>query len=151
MNIHIALQNPSNAPIPSITQLQSWVENAVATVSAAFSPEQQHMTLRIVDEEESARLNEQYRHKTGPTNILSFTDDPIPGFHSDSLGELVICATLVVKEAQAQGKQVDCHWAHLLVHGVLHLAGHDHEADEAATIMENLEIRILTNLGYDDP
>lgn len=152
MIIEIELQNIiGTKAIPSKSQLQQWVDEAFSTVSKAFTKKQRHITIRIINKEESAQLNEDFRHKKGPTNILSFSSNPIPGFDPDSIGDLAICGPLVIEEAKAQEKDLLSHWAHLIVHGILHLAGYDHETDEDAETMENLEIKILKKIGYDSP
>jgi probable rRNA maturation factor len=107
--------------------------------------------VRIVDEQESAELNEQYRHKQGPTNVLSFPFECPPGVELNLLGDLVICAPVVQREAQQQQKQELAHWAHMVVHGTLHLLGYDHLQQDEAEAMENREIRIMEDLGYSDP
>jgi probable rRNA maturation factor len=107
--------------------------------------------VRIVGEQESAELNEQYRHKSGPTNILSFPVDVPEGIELDLLGDLVICAPVVEKEALEQGKLLAHHWAHIIVHGVLHLLGYDHIDDDEAELMENKEIAILNKLHINNP
>lgn len=113
---------------------------------------QAELTIRIVDEEEGTRLNETYRHRSGPTNVLSFSFEP--SLHlvgQDYLGDLVICAPVVAHEAREQGKDPHSHWAHMVVHGALHLLGHDHADDDQAQAMEVLEAGILARLGYPDP
>ena len=107
------------------------------------------VVIRIVDELESADLNRNYRNKSGPTNVLSFSYDPpvSPGIQ----GDLVICAPVVRREAQEQGRDESAHWAHMAVHGMLHLQGHDHADDDDAAVMEAIESRILTKLGFVDP
>jgi len=109
------------------------------------------LTIRVVDGRESARLNSTYRGKTGPTNVLSFPYQVPPQVARDTLGDLVICAPVVVREARVQGKSPRAHWAHMVVHGVLHLLGHDHIKLRAARRMEGLEKSILADLGYADP
>lgn len=109
------------------------------------------LTIRVVDEAESAALNAQYRGKQGPTNVLSFGFDAPPGVDVPLLGDLVICAPVVVREALEQGKPGQAHWAHMTIHGVLHLLGYDHQTPEQAQIMEALEIAALADLGYADP
>lgn len=152
MNITIELQNNKKfTGIPTHSQCQSWVEKTLTTAPNAISQNKKTLTIRIVDEAESTLLNETYRHKKGPTNILSFQSDPIPGFAAESLGDLAICAPLVVKEATLQHKKIAAHWAHLLIHGVLHLLEYDHMRDEDAQVMEALEIKILHDLGFANP
>ena len=108
----------------------------------------------IVDEEESAALNSRYRGKRGPTNVLSFGTEP-PAAAIDGellpLGDLVICAAVVQREAREQGKPARAHWAHMVVHGVLHLKGFDHEKARDAEVMEAREREVLAALGFPDP
>ena len=110
------------------------------------------LSLRLVDEAESADLNQRYRGKAGPTNVLSFPFEPPPGIKGPRyLGDLVICVPVVVREAAEQGKATEAHWAHLVVHGVLHLLGYDHLDETEAQEMEALETRLLANLGFPPP
>lgn len=118
---------------------------------AAAGPEGGELTIRIVDEEESRALNRDYRGRDRPTNVLSFPLDAPPGVPLRILGDLVICAPVVAREAREQGKPEEAHWAHLVVHGVLHLRGHDHQRPEEARRMEAEEVRILAELGFGDP
>lgn len=111
----------------------------------------QTVLIRIVDSVESANLNLQYRHKKGPTNILSFPFEAPQEIPNEHLGDLVICAPLVSREALQQGKPVLHHWIHLLVHGVLHLQGFNHIEAEEAREMELLEMKLLARLGIPDP
>ena len=115
------------------------------------------LTVRIVDEDEIASLNQTYRNKTGSTNILSFpfeitTDiDMSDVLNTRLLGDLVVASPVVIREATEQGKTEAAHWAHMLVHGTLHLLGYDHQQDEDAEKMEHREITILKTLGYSNP
>ena len=109
------------------------------------------LTLRVVDEAEITALNRQYRGKDGATNVLSFPYEAIPGVATDLLGDIVICAPVVNREAREQGKPERDHWAHLVIHGILHLLGHDHQRPEQAGAMEQLEHEILASLGIADP
>lgn len=152
MNVTIELDNASGCTTPpSADQFRRW---STAALSALELPTSDYaLSIRLVDETESASLNGQYRGKTGATNILSFpfTDFPdLPGT-ARLLGDLAICAQVVQQEARQQGKNSDAHWAHLTVHGVLHLNGYDHAGEEEARIMEALEVHILANLGFADP
>lgn len=132
--------------VPTRQEFHRWV-------MAALSPVEQvlEMVIRVVDEEESRQLNERYRGKNRPTNVLSFPFAKPAGVASKHLGDLVICAPVVKREAREQRKQEADHWAHMVVHGVLHLRGWDHETEEQAREMEALEKRILAGLEIDDP
>jgi len=132
--------------LPSVAQLQRWVEQALQGRRS-----EAELTIRIVDEDESAVLNSTYRHKNGPTNVLSFpftADVPLP---VPVLGDLVICAPLMTSEAQAQDKTPEAHWAHIVIHGTLHLLGFDHLLPEQAQEMEIVEIGLMEQLGYANP
>ncbi|MBD3641440.1 MAG: rRNA maturation RNase YbeY [Marinobacter sp.] len=109
------------------------------------------VTIRIVGALESQELNHEYRGKDRPTNVLSFPFEAPAGITVPLAGDLVICAPVVEKEASEQHKTVEAHWAHMVVHGMLHLQGYDHIEDEDAEVMEALEIRLLAQLGYDNP
>ena len=117
-------------------------------------PEQKkasELTIRVVDEAEITALNRQYRGKEGATNVLSFPYEAIPGVASGLLGDIVICAPVVASESVAQDKPLDAHWAHIVIHGVLHLLGYDHHQDDAAHKMEARETELLDSLGYANP
>jgi probable rRNA maturation factor len=131
---------------PSPDAIQRWVETALA--GRRLDAE---ITVRIVERRESASLNETYRHKHGPTNVLSFALEPPAGLDLPLMGDLVICAPLAFEEAREQGKRPEAHWAHLVVHGVLHLLGYDHEQPSAAETMETLETQVLERLGFPNP
>jgi probable rRNA maturation factor len=109
------------------------------------------LTIRIVDETEAQQLNETWRQRSYPTNVLSFSYESPPGINIPLLGELVICAPVVAREASEQHKTLEAHWAHLVIHGTLHLLGYDHQEETQAWAMETLEINILNNLGYPNP
>ena len=131
---------------PDEEHIQRWVDAALADF-----PSDTEIVVRIVDEQESAELNEQYRHKSGPTNILSFPVDLPDGIELDLLGDLVICAPVLEKEALEQHKALADHWAHIIIHGVLHLLGYDHIDETEAELMENKEISILNTLTIPNP
>ncbi len=131
---------------PSLQQLQQWVDLALEN-----SGQDTEIVIRIVDEQESQMLNEQYRHKQGPTNILSFPVEIPEGIELDLLGDMVICAPVVAKEALEQQKKLADHWAHIVIHGVLHLLGYDHIDDDDAELMESKETAILKKLHIDNP
>lgn len=146
-HIKITIQTiASNTFIPSRYFLQRWVNKALAK---QVTPNQ--VNIRLVSKKESAELNSVYRHKKGPTNILSFPFEPPPEISSTFLGDLVICAALVNQEAKQQAKTRLAHWAHLVIHGCLHLIGYDHIHDKDAIKMETVEIQLLEDLGYENP
>ena len=149
MSLSLDLQLACDEEPPPFDAMRGWVEAALAAAGRTTATE---LTVRIVDEIESAALNQAYRHKAGPTNVLSFPFESPPGMDDlPLLGDLVICAPVVRREAAGQGKREQAHWAHMLVHGTLHLLGHDHVEDAAARRMEALETAILQDLGFPDP
>ena len=113
--------------------------------------EQAELVIRIVEAAEMAGLNQDYRKKRGPTNVLSFPFQAPEPVVSDLLGDLVICAPVVRQEAVAQGKPEPAHWAHMTVHGILHLLGFDHQDAQDAEVMEGLETEVLARLGFPCP
>lgn len=135
------------ASIPEPQVLQKWAD----TVFLLLDLFDQEFTARFVGDDESRNLNHQYRGKDKPTNVLSFPFESPPGIEMPLLGDLVICAPVICREAAEQGKTVENHYAHMIVHGILHLLGYDHIDDAEAQEMEALEIRILAELGIDDP
>lgn len=132
---------------PTSTLFETWV-NAVATEIPVTKKE---VCITLVDEAESAALNNQYRQKNYPTNVLSFHYDDIPGFTSDALGDLIICPAVVKKEAETQQKPLLSHFAHMTIHGTLHLLGYDHVNESDAEKMEALEIKIMEKLRFENP
>ncbi len=136
------------ADLPSAEQLQQWVQ---AALTAAAYNEPAELTIRIVDEEEGQALNRDYRQRDYATNVLSFPFDEAIELPLNLLGDLVICAAVVSREAAQQEKAVSAHWAHLVVHGCLHLLGYDHMNDDDADTMENLEVAIMAALGFANP
>lgn len=133
--------------LPTRELLDTWV----GTVLRFKSCTQVQLTLRIVDFDEGRTLNETYRGKNGPTNVLSFPYEGPAFIVEQELGDIVICAPVVALEAQQQNKNLSAHWAHLVVHGLLHLLGYDHIKKSDARIMEAAEINILKQLGFPDP
>jgi len=132
--------------LPEREAFQQW-----AAAACAGRRERGEIGLRIVGLEEGTSLNETYRRRHGPTNVLSFPVEDLPPEDLPPLGDLVICAPVVWREAREQGKAPRAHWAHLTVHGSLHLLGYDHEREEDADAMERLEREILAGLGFPDP
>ncbi|BBL57154.1 rRNA maturation RNase YbeY [Methylomonas koyamae] len=143
---YIDLQIATESVYPAAEQFQAWVDAALSDFQR-----DSEVTIRLVDTAESAELNSQYRHKSGPTNILSFPFEAPPGVELDLLGDLVICAPVLAREAAEQGKLPEHHWAHITVHGVLHLLGYDHIEEQDAEQMEALEIDILSRLNIANP
>lgn len=143
--------------VPTAKALKSWAQlsyaAALRSLRASKHASPRTVTVRIVGPAESRKLNRTWRGKDKPTNVLSFSADPIPAVapEADELGDLVVCAAVVAREAKEQGKAREAHWAHMVTHGVLHLLGYDHENDRDAHIMERLEIKILHTLGYANP
>lgn len=146
-SIQLDLQIATNlSSLPKRSQFKQWVTAALLELDKSGS-----VLIRLVDVEESASLNQQYRHKVGPTNILSFPADLPAGIKTPWLGDLVICVPLVIEEARAAGRPVTSHWAHLVIHGVLHLLGYDHIEEKDAVVMETLETKILADLSIANP
>ena len=133
--------------IPSADSLAQWA-NAVLS---AEELREQEVTIRFTDEAESQQLNSDYRQKDKPTNVLSFPFEAPPGIDISLLGDLIICAPVISREAREQNKAVDHHYAHMTIHGILHLLGYDHITDEDAEVMESKEIEILSALGIANP
>ena len=132
--------------VPDKPQFQLWVDSALKLLDETCE-----VSIRLVDDGESAELNSNYRGKSYSTNVLSFPFDSPIVMEPRLLGDLVICVPVVEKEACDQGKEQDEHWAHLVVHSCLHLLGYDHIEDNDAEIMEALEVTILQTLNIDDP
>lgn len=132
--------------LPSEALFQSWIEAALGKYERNFE-----LTIRVVDNQESQALNHQYRGKDKPTNVLSFPFEVPEGIELDLLGDLIIAADVVSNEADEQNKTSEAHWAHMVIHGCLHLLGYDHISDDEAEEMESIEIDILENLGFNNP
>ena len=147
MKLELELQRVSSAgSIPADAEFNRWAQAALSG-----RRERTELVIRVVDEEEITALNRDYRGKEGPTNVLSFPFEAPPPVESDLIGDLVICAPVVEREASGQGKPAQAHWAHMVVHGVLHLLGYDHLDEGEAQEMETLERKVLDRLGYPDP
>ena len=136
----------ANADLPSYDQFQAW-----AIAAWQMPDEAAGVVIRIVDRDESRTLNETYRHQDKATNVLSFPYEVMPGAEVHHVGDLVICAPVVLQEAEDQAKPIAAHWAHMVVHGMLHLQGFDHTDDQQAERMESLETSILRSLGFPAP
>ena len=144
IDLQIACEQESG--LPTAEQIEQWATAAVEPQS-----DEVEMTVRIVDEAESHALNLNYRGKDRPTNVLSFPFECPDEVELPLLGDLVICRQVVEREAQEQEKPLMAHWAHMVVHGSLHLLGYDHIEDDEAEEMESLETQIMTRLGFADP
>jgi probable rRNA maturation factor len=146
MTIDIEVQNlTSFESAPSRRPFEQWAGAALGRITDA------ELLIRLVDRQESSQLNARYRDRDKATNVLSFSADLPEEVGLPLLGDIVICAPLVVEEAQARNTNTEAHWAHLTIHGVFHLLGYDHQSDEAAAEMEALESEILLSLGFPDP
>jgi metalloprotein, YbeY family len=146
MIIDLQIACEQETGLPTAEQIEQWATAAVQPQS-----DEMEMTVRIVDEAESHALNLNYRGKDRPTNVLSFPFECPDEVELPLLGDLVICRQVVEREAQEQDKPVMAHWAHMVVHGSLHLLGYDHIEDDEAEEMESLETQIMTGLGFADP
>ena len=145
--LELDLQRATDAAAPDDAAFRRWCELALRQRSA-----DSEMTIRLVDEAEGRELNRTYRHKDYATNVLSFPADvPDELLDIPLLGDLVICVPVVEREAAEQGKALEAHWAHLVIHGCLHLLGYDHLEDDEAEEMEALERTLLAELGHPDP
>ena len=143
LDLQIACDEQS---LPSQQDFELWLQAVLSTVK----PDAE-VTIRLVEPSESQELNHQYRGKDRPTNVLSFEFEAPPMLELDLLGDLIICKQIIEKEAIEQEKPLLNHWAHMVVHGTLHLLGYDHIDDDQAIEMESLEKEILANLAIDDP
>ncbi|WP_409298220.1 rRNA maturation RNase YbeY [Pseudomonas sp. KCJK8993] len=145
--LELDLQRASLQPAPSDQQFRRWCELALRQRTA-----DSELTIRLVDEAEGRELNHTWRHKDYATNVLSFPAEvPDELLDIPLLGDLVICIPVVEREAAEQGKALEAHWAHLVIHGCLHLLGYDHIDDDEAEEMEALERTLLAELGHPDP
>lgn len=147
MKLNVRVDYASRRDAPGRATIARWAQ------AAANGRRRSVMSIgvRIVNEAESANFNRRYRGRSGPTNVLAFPFDTPPGTRDDTLGDLVICAPVVNREARAQGKAAEAHWAHMVVHGIMHLRGYDHKTRRDAAVMERREAAILRRLGYADP
>ena len=144
--LDLQLACESEQGLPTEADFQRWLE----AVLPQFQPESE-VTIRVVDKAESHELNHTYRGKDKPTNVLSFPFEAPPGIELPLLGDLIICRQVVEQEAREQDKALEAHWAHMVIHGSLHLLGYDHIEDDEAEEMESLETEIMLALGYPDP
>lgn len=148
MTLTLDVQTACSDPAPEESELRGWLHCALT--EAGYSRDAE-ISLRLTDEAEMAALNSRYRQRDGATNVLSFPADLPPGLDLPLLGDIVICTPVVLREADEQGKPAHNHWAHMTVHGCLHLLGYDHIEAADAERMEALETRILHALGLPCP
>jgi len=148
MTLILDVQSACSEPAPEEPALQRWLDCAL---TGAGHTKDAEIAVRIMTESEMAELNRRYRGRDGSTNVLSFPADLPPGLDLPLLGDIAICAPVVLREAAEQGKPVHSHWAHITVHGCLHLLGYDHVELEDARHMESLETRIMAALGLPCP
>ncbi|GAB3484473.1 rRNA maturation RNase YbeY [Marinomonas epiphytica] len=144
LDLQIACENTER--LPSLDDFQLWAEQALPDGDTSYE-----VTIRLVDVEESHELNHQYRGKDKPTNVLSFPFEVPEGIELPLLGDLVVCKQVVEEEAIAQQKNLLHHWAHMIIHGILHLRGYDHIKEDEAEEMEGIETQLLAELSIPDP
>ncbi|QAX81693.1 rRNA maturation RNase YbeY [Candidatus Pseudomonas adelgestsugas] len=145
--LELDLQLATNTPAPNKEQFHKWCSIALRQRIASSE-----LTIRLVDELEGRALNQTWRQKNYATNVLSFPAEvPAELLDIPLLGDLVICIEVVIREAKAQDKELEAHWAHIVIHGCLHLLGYDHINDDEAREMEALEQKLLAELDYPDP
>ncbi|MDO6619856.1 MULTISPECIES: rRNA maturation RNase YbeY [unclassified Shewanella] len=144
LDLQIAVTDSSK--LPSRSEFELWVATALGNTMA-----QAELTIRIVENTESQQLNNTYRGKDKPTNVLSFPFEAPPGIELPLLGDLIISAEVVELEANQQNKPLVAHWAHMVIHGCLHLLGYDHIIDNEAEEMESLETQLIEGLGFSNP
>lgn len=144
--LDLQIATDDNQNLPTEEQITQWLN----VILPQFM-DNAEITIRIVDEQESQQLNNTYRHKDKPTNVLSFPFESPIEIEVPLLGDLIICKQVVEAEAKEQHKSLTSHWAHMIVHGCLHLLGYDHILDEEAEEMENIEIDIMQQLGFINP
>ncbi len=154
VHVHLIIQRASdNAAVPRQSLISEWIQSTLASPdSAELLPSNNvELAIRIVDEEESEELNSRFRKQQISTNVLSFPSDEQDEQGRQLIGDLVICAPVVEREAIQQEKDPIAHWAHIVVHGLLHLLGFEHDSEEQAFVMETREIRALKLLGFGNP
>ena len=148
LGLAVDVQDASGSQsVPEPRRIKNWVIRALSRGALG------EITVRVVTEAEGSHLNEVYRHGVGPTNVLTFPAEfAVPGLVADAvpLGDIVVCAPVIEREANFQGIELDAHWAHMVIHGVLHLMGFDHQTSEDAVIMEAREKKLLEGLGFTD-
>lgn len=137
----------ATSEVPATEQIRHWVGATLGAVAESRLA----LSIRVMDGDGIRRLNREFRGRDSETNVLSFPFEDIPGVETGYLGDIAICGGVVAREAREQGKTPEAHWAHMVIHGVLHLCGHDHVAEAEAAEMERIEVSVLGALGFDDP
>tara|TARA_R110002110_G_scaffold415765_3_gene655305 strand:+ start:74151 stop:74633 length:483 start_codon:yes stop_codon:yes gene_type:complete len=148
MNLQVDIQSASSEPAPDEEDIRRWIRAALESQTEREAAE---ISVRLVDIPEMSALNAQYRSRTGPTNVLSFPCELPPELKLPLLGDIVVCVPVVRREAVEQNKSEEAHWAHMMLHGTLHLLGFDHIEEQEAQAMEALESAIMHSIGYPCP
>jgi probable rRNA maturation factor len=149
LDLQLALNDKNGLFVPGENMINTWLTEALT--KSGYDKENATVSVRIVSEEEITELNNKYRHINKTTNVLSFPYESLPGVEINLLGDIVACASVIQAEALQQSKLVEQHWAHIIIHGLLHLLGYDHIEKQQAEQMESLEVDILSNLGIPNP
>lgn len=144
-NLYAEAPDAGDDDVPEPEQMQTWATAAYLNKTDAVA------SMMVTTSEEIQQLNKQYRHKDAPTNVLSFPMELPEEVGIHFLGDIALCASVIKQEAKQQSKEEKFHWAHMIVHGMLHLQGYDHIEDTEAEEMEKLEVSILNKLGFDNP
>ncbi|PKG38987.1 rRNA maturation RNase YbeY [Psychromonas sp. Urea-02u-13] len=148
--VDLQIATHDETSLPQLDDIEKWISSAIKAGSETQRDEAE-LTVRIVESDESQQLNNDYRGKEKPTNVLSFPFQNPPGITLPLLGDLVICKQVVEQEAAEQNKSLNAHWAHMLIHGTLHLLGYDHIIETEAVEMESLETKLVVELGFPAP
>ncbi|MCS5688487.1 MAG: rRNA maturation RNase YbeY [Acidimicrobiales bacterium] len=146
MNVQVQLAVQDSA-VPETPTIVSWVNTTLQATPHHLT----EITVRVISKGEMLNLNSRFRGEKTPTNVLSFPSEKTPGIETGISGDIAVCAAVVRSEAVEQNKTLDAHWAHMMIHAVLHLCGYDHINDVEAAIMEALEVQVLDKLGFGDP
>jgi probable rRNA maturation factor len=153
VDLDISIADDQGLSLPQKNLLVDWITATLvgADYTAKYNKPTATVSMRVVNDQEIAELNHKYRHIDKPTNILSFPFEPLPDVDVSLLGDIVVCAKIIQDEAMQQSKSIEQHWAHIVVHGVLHLLGYEHQEEQQAEKMESLEIDILSKFGFPNP
>ena len=142
MLVDLQLAVPDTSGVPAVDEISGWVETVYHTIDCAPG----ELTIRVVDEAEMTELNHCYRGKAAPTNVLAFPFEPPAGIETDHIGDIAICMPVVKAESKQQDTTEMLHFAHMVIHGTLHLCGYDHQEDNEASVMESLEKTIISKI-----